>query len=97
MEWALKIGDVIVLTMVMRHRAGRVTVSRLTDVRQPAVNQREHVLSGILVKEPPLTVHCDVDRRSVREYAALPFIVVMKGTGPWSAAASRQPSMALNP
>ena len=62
--------------MVMRHRVfKRVMVSRTPDVRQPAINQRQHILSRIPVKEPPLTVYCDVDRRGVSEYATLPFIV----------------------
>ena len=96
MERSLKIGQVIVFAMVMRHRAGRVMVSRLPDVRQPTVNQREHVLSGSLVKEPPLTAHGDVDRRGVSEHASSPFIVVMTGTRLRPPAASCQPGMAVD-
>ncbi len=71
-------------------------MSRTPDVRQPAVNQRQHILSSILVKEPPFTVHRDVDRRGVSEYATLPFIVVMQGTRLRPPAASCQPGMAVN-
>jgi len=50
MERLLKIGYMIVVAMVMGDCARWVMVSRLPDVRQPTVNQREHVLSGVLIE-----------------------------------------------
>src|SRR5688572_6071100 len=82
--------------MMMGNSARRVVWRRLPDVRQPALYERKHVLSGILVKEPPLTANRDVNWRGVSEQAALPFVVVMQSTGIRPAAAGRQPRMALN-
>src|SRR5688572_17661386 len=81
---------------MMGNSARRVVWRRLPDVSQPALYECEHVLSGILIKEPPLTANRDVNWRSVSEQAALPLIVVMQGTGIRPAAASRQPRMAVN-
>ena len=91
MERSLKIGQVIVLAVVMRDRAGRVMVAVLPDVGQPALDQRQHILQRHPGRTATTRLHCDVDRRGVGEHAALPFIVVMQRS-PYPAARSAPPA-----
>ena len=62
MEWSLKIGEVIVLAVVMRDRAGWMMQRPLPNIRQSTLDQRQHILSGVLIEQPPLAVHRDIDR-----------------------------------
>ena len=62
MEGAFKIGQVILLAVMMSDRAGWMMQCPLPKVRQPTLYQREHILSGVLIEQPSLTIHRDVNR-----------------------------------
>ena len=62
MERSLEIGDVIVLAVMVRDRAVRMMQRPLPNIGQSTFYQRQHVLSGILIEQLPLAIHCDVDR-----------------------------------
>ena len=62
MERSLKVSYVIVLAVMMCDRAGWMMQRPLPNVRQPTLYQRQHVLSSIMIEQPPLAIHRDINR-----------------------------------
>src|SRR6266566_7003061 len=60
-ERPFQIGLMVLLSMVVRHGPRLISWAQLADVGETAVDQREHVLRRLLVKEPPITPAGHVD------------------------------------
>ena len=61
-EGAFQIGLMVLLAVVVGYRPWLSPRAQLADVCQTAVDQREHVLRGLLVEEPPIVAAGHVDR-----------------------------------
>src|SRR6266699_4969613 len=80
--------------MVVRHGPRLIAWTQLADVGEAAIDQREHILRCLLVKEPPITPTGHVDRRGVRHYPTPPGIVMQDRVGITGAAyTSGQPGV----
>ena len=93
-ERALEEGPVIVLAVVVGH--GRpVRPGALADIREAALDEREHVLRGRSVEDVVGIAAGHIDRRGVGHHAALPLVTVTRA-GRRARAAGRQPRAALD-
>ena len=61
MERSLKIGQVIVLAVMMRDQARGMMQRSLPNIRQPTFYQCQHILSRIVIEQPPFAIHGDVN------------------------------------
>src|SRR5260370_2766473 len=64
-ERPFQIGLMVLLSVVMRHGTRLIPWAQLADIGETAVDQREHVLCCLLVKEPPITPTGHIDQRGV--------------------------------
>src|SRR5258706_12346300 len=62
-ERPFQIGLMVFLSVVVRHSPRLIPRAELADVGETAVDQREHILCCLLVKEPPTTPTGHIDRR----------------------------------
>src|SRR5713101_5940818 len=96
-ERPFQICLMVLLSVVVRHGPRLIPRAELADVGETAVDQREHVLRRLLVKEPPITPTGHVDRRGVCHHPAPPGIVMQDRVGIAGAAHTRgQPGMAVH-
>ena len=75
-----QIREMVQLAVMVSRCTGIVPGSSLTDVRQIAIDKRQHILGGFQIEHPPLATASDVNRRSMGENPPSPAIV-MGNTG----------------
>src|SRR5437763_1161671 len=76
LEWPLKVGEMVLLAVMMRDRTGRIVQRRIADKRHAAVDQGQHILRHVRVEQLPGIANRHVDWRRMGKAAALPDIVM---------------------
>lgn len=96
-EGPFQIGLMVRLSMMVRHRSRLSPWAQFADIGEIAIDQGEHILRRLLVKEPPIAPAGHVDRRGVCHHYTSEDIVMQDRVGIARAAHTRrQPGVAVH-